>query len=86
LEVVNEKSLPIFQIFYRDDTHLVFNGVFTVPRSIIFASGETGMKVFANETLTDEDFALHVEKMGLKRLFKYPSFQFPGEFETPPHQ
>jgi hypothetical protein len=82
IEIVNEKSVPICQLFYKDDTHLVFKGVLVSTNRMIIA-GETGhMLLIANPDLTSNDFFSAVERANLTPMFKYPSFKHPGQFAT----
>ena len=70
LEVVNEKQIPIYQFIYKTPSHIVFNGIFPSPDGLILAN-EKG--VVLNRTLPTT--------FELKRIFKYPSWQYPGEYE-----
>jgi hypothetical protein len=70
LEIVNEKQIPIYQFIYKTPSHIVFNGIFPFPDGLILAS-EKG--VVLNPTLPTT--------FELKRIFKYPSWQYPGEYE-----
>ena len=70
LEVVNEKQITIYQFIYKTPSHIVFNGIFPFPDGLILAS-EKG--VVLNPTLPTT--------FELKRIFKYPSWQYPGEYE-----
>ena len=70
LEVVNEKQLPIYQFIYKTPSHIVFNGIFPFAGGLILAS-EKGVVVSPTLPSTFE----------LKRIFKYPSWQYPGQYE-----
>jgi hypothetical protein len=74
-EVVNENKVPLFQFFYKSRSHIVVNGVFPFPGGLILAN-ENGATIFFNPnppvTFT------------LKRIFKYPSWKYPGQFEEGP--
>lgn len=70
LEIVNEKQEPVFQMIYKSETHLVINGIFPFTGGVMFVN-EKGM--------------LHNPippvKFSIKRIFKYPSLEYPGELE-----
>ncbi len=70
LEVVNEKQIPIYQFIYKTPSHIVFNGIFPFPDGLILASEKD---VVLKPTLPTT--------FKLKRIFKYPSWQYPGEYE-----
>ena len=72
LEVVNELERPIFQLVYRSPGHVVINGIFQAPGWLVLAN-EDGATTIANPP-TQVAFAL-------KRIFKYPSWKYPGQHE-----
>jgi hypothetical protein len=82
LEIVNENYSPVLQIIYLDNAEVVITGVFVSgERAVILTAEET---VFALKSQLDE-FLKHWK---IKRLFKYPSWRYPGVFDednaTPP--
>mgnify|MGYP001568959281 CR=1 FL=1 len=70
LEVVNEKQIPIYQFFYKTPSHIVMNGIFPFPGGLILAN-ENGAII--NPILP--------ATFSLKRIFKYPSWKYPGKYE-----
>ena len=70
LEVVNEKQFPVFQLIYKTPSHIVFNGIFPFPGGLILAN-EEGSVVNPTVPVT----------FSLKRIFKYPSWKYPGQYE-----
>lgn len=71
LEVVDKSQTPIYQFFYKTPSHIVVNGIFPFPGGIILAN---------NEGAVINPFLPATFK--LKRIFKYPSWQYPGEYEN----
>jgi hypothetical protein len=67
LEVVDEKQLPVLQVFWKTPTTLVVNGIFQFQSGQIVIADDKGSRPF---------------KQGdrLKPLFKYPSRRFPGKY------
>ena len=74
LEVVNQSGFPVFQMIYKTPSHIVVNGIFPAPGGLILAN-ESGMVVVANPT--------RLPPFSLKRIFKYPSWKYPGQYESP---
>lgn len=70
LEVVNERQLPVFQLVYLSPSHIAVNGVFPIPGGLLLAN-DAGMVI---NPILPTTFAL-------KRIFKYPSWKYPGEHE-----
>ena len=70
LEVVNEKQIPIYQFIYKTPSHIIFNGIFSFSGGLILAS-EKGVALSPSLPTTFE----------LRRIFKYPSWQYPGQYE-----
>ncbi|MGA3284194.1 MAG: hypothetical protein ABSD57_07035 [Verrucomicrobiota bacterium] len=83
IEVVNENLVPIFQIFYKDDTHLVINGAITFTNSgvngVVLSGGE-GFKIMRNPPLGSGELLRKIEALNIKRIFRYPAWEFPGQF------
>lgn len=71
LEVVNEAGAPIYQLIYKRDGHIVVNGVFPFPGGLVLADEQ---HMVMNPSLP--------AKLELKRIFKYPSWKYPAEYET----
>lgn len=71
MEIVNENRIPIYQFFYKKPSHIVMNGIFPYPGGFILAN-EKG--AIGNPILPTT--------FKLKKLFKYPSWQYPGEYEN----
>jgi hypothetical protein len=70
MEIVNENHVPMYQFYYKTPSHIVLNGIFPFPNGLILAS-EKG--VVFNPTLP--------ATFKLNRIFKYPSWKFPGVYE-----
>ena len=70
LEVVNEHQIPIYQFYYKTISHIVINGIFPYPGGLILAN-ETGATINPNLPTTFK----------LKRIFRYPSWKYPGQYE-----
>jgi hypothetical protein len=75
IEIVNDKQLPVFQLIYNRPNHIVINGIFLVRDTPngppnIYVANEAGITI--NPTSPDS----------LRRVFKYPSWQHRGEYET----
>jgi tetratricopeptide (TPR) repeat protein len=70
-EIVDNKQNPIYQFFYKSPSHIVINGIFPAPGGYILAN-ENGAS--GSPDLPD--------KFNLKRIFKYPSWKYPGEYEN----
>lgn len=70
LEIVEENQLPVYQFFYKNKSHIVMNGIFSYPGGLIFAN-KNG--VIFNPPMSTS--------FKLKRIFKYPSWKYPGEIE-----
>lgn len=71
LEVVNEAGAPIYQLIYKRDGHIIVNGVFPFPGGLVLADEQ---HMVMNPSLP--------VKLELKRIFKYPSWKYPAEYET----
>jgi nucleoside phosphorylase len=72
MEVVNERQQPIFQLYYKDSTHIVVNGIFQTPTGILLAN---------EPVMIDRANAQQLQEYRLKRLFKYPAWKYPGQYE-----
>jgi hypothetical protein len=79
LEVVNDKLMPIIQLYYKDDAHIVFNGFIPFKGGVYVASAEGLRRVMQNDFSTK--YTNGLASFDIKRLFKYPSFKHPGQFE-----
>ena len=69
LEIVNDKSVPIYQFYYKASSHIVVNGVFPFPGGLILAN-ESG--AILNPSLPTQ--------FRLNPIFKYPAWKYPGEY------
>lgn len=69
LEVVNENYTPIYQFYYKSPSHIVVTGAFPYPGGLLLAS----KSVIFNPTVPI-DFKLD-------RIFKYPSWKYPGIYD-----
>jgi hypothetical protein len=83
VEVVNENLIPIFHIYYKDDTHLVINGAITYINNgnngFVLASETNGMTM-GGANLSADEFFSKIKALNIKPLFKYPAWQHPGEY------
>jgi len=70
LEIVNENQIPVYQLYYKTTSHIVINGIFPFPGGVILAnkSGATMNPILPTT-------------FGLKRIFRYPSWKYPGQYE-----
>lgn len=70
MEIVNEKGIPIYQFFYKTPYHIVMNGIFPYPGGLILANenGAIGNPIFPTT-------------FKLNKIFKYPSWRYPGEYK-----
>jgi len=69
LEVVNENHVPMYQFYYKSPSHIVVKGAFPFPGGLLLAS----KGVIGNPTIPT-DFKLD-------RIFKYPSWKYPGVYD-----
>jgi hypothetical protein len=79
LEIVNEDLVPIFQMYYKDDTHVMLNGVFPLKGELWICT-EAGTETI-RDSIIKTRFPDGIIPVNLNRLFKYPSFKYPGQFE-----
>jgi hypothetical protein len=70
LEIINEQGLPVLQIIYADEGHATIKGIFVNGEAVAIADNGLGV-------VSQEDVA----KYPIKRIFKYPSWKYPGVFE-----
>lgn len=79
LEVVNEKKIPIFQLYYKNQshTHISINGYFPQPggRAASLMMEDGFIPVAAPDPNLPPEFLL-------KRIFRYPAWKYPGQFES----
>ena len=79
IEVVNEKLVPVFQMYWKDDNHIVFNGVFPTMSGLLLCSeGHTEM---LGDRAVKRLFPSGVIPVNIKRIFKYPSYKFFGKVD-----
>lgn len=71
LEVVSDKGVPFFQMIFQTPHHIVIYGVF--PEGDISGSG-----LLLTESGTRED---PISMYDQRRLFKYPSWRYPGQYD-----
>ncbi len=70
MEIVNSNQIPVYQFFYKTPSHIVMNGIFPYPSGFIMAN-ENG--AFGRRELPTA--------FNVKRIFKYPSWKYPGKYE-----
>jgi hypothetical protein len=71
LEVVNANQVPVFQMIYKTESHIVVNGIFPTPGGLLVAD-EHGVRREGN---------LATMPLSIHRIFKYPSWKYPGQME-----
>lgn len=71
LEIINENHEPIFQMIYKTQSHIIVNGILPLPKGIMLLSQDKGMQIIQT---VPTDFHL-------KRIFKYPSSQYPEQLD-----
>jgi hypothetical protein len=84
IEIVNEHLIPIFQMYYKDDTHIVVNGAITFIRDgmdgFVLSSDGKGSRIQVGIQVTPDEFFKKIAALNIKRIFKYPAWQHPGEY------
>ncbi len=71
LEVVDKNKNPVYQLIYKNDGHIVLNGIFPFPGGVVVAD-ENGMIMNPSLPYT----------LILQRIFKYPAWKYPAKLET----
>jgi hypothetical protein len=71
LEVVDRNSNPVYQLIYKNDGHIILNGIFPFPGGLVVAD-ESGMVMNPALPYTIQ----------LNRIFKYPAWKYPAEYQT----
>ncbi|MFT7373918.1 MAG: hypothetical protein ACI9T9_002618 [Oleiphilaceae bacterium] len=71
LEVVDSKNNPVYQLIYKSDGHIILNGIFPFPGGLVVADES---RMVMNPALP--------YTMQLNRIFKYPAWKYPAEYET----
>jgi hypothetical protein len=74
MEVVNERRFPVFQLIYETPSRIRVNGIFPFPGGLILATGDRS-EVYMGK--------IPPISFPLKRIFRYPSWKYPGQYETP---
>lgn len=72
IEIVDDKLNPVYQFIYKNDGHIIVNGIFPFPGGLVLADEVQGMIMNPNLPAI-----LH-----LKRIFRYPTWKYPAEYET----
>jgi len=70
MEIVDQNKSSIYQFFYKKPSYIVMNGIFPYPGGFILANENGALQ---SPILTNT--------FKLKRIFKYPSWKYPGEYE-----
>jgi hypothetical protein len=70
LEIINENQEPVLQIVYESPMQIAINGMFRTAQGKLITVTKEGGATKENPN----------HKQYLKRLFKYPSWRYPGEF------
>ncbi|TVM01840.1 MAG: hypothetical protein CV087_10325 [Candidatus Brocadia sp. WS118] len=76
LEIVNENLQPMYQLVYEKPFKLSIKGVFPNPSGVIIADDIRGVSLVSYSML--QKFPTQFK---LKRIFKYPSWRYPGEYD-----
>lgn len=69
MEIVDNHYRPLYQYFYKSPSHIVVNGAFPFPGGLIIANVDEAVAVM-NPYLP--------ATFKLERIFKYPSWKYPG--------
>lgn len=82
-EVINQQRIPVFQLIFKTPSRIEINGVFPVEKGILFASNKG---ILLNNPVFEFPPMIREDKAGydVNRIFKYPSWQHPGEYENAP--
>jgi hypothetical protein len=70
LEVVNEKGQPVFQLYYKSRSHIVFTGLFV---------SNVNVPVLTTETEAIARWNFENVPYPIKPIFKYPASQYSGQ-------
>jgi hypothetical protein len=73
LEILDETGSPVFQFIKKDASHIVINGVFSDPLGGVFIATDDGFVQNAPPN--------HPLRSSIKRIFKYPAWKHPGEYD-----
>jgi hypothetical protein len=73
-EVVDEKCQPVFQLIYKSENEIRITGVFFMNDNVILVTPENVWDSIGAD-------ALPIMRQALKRIFKYPSWKYLGEYE-----
>jgi len=73
-EIVNEHGNAVFQIIYRSQFHIVMNAVF-------YIAGHKEVFIADDDGVQGVPLPKPGHEYSLKRIFKYPSWKFPGEYQ-----
>ena len=71
LEIINEKQIPMYQLIYRSPNHIELKGIFVTKVGLVVAN-EDGIQMNPKLPIAHK----------MKRIFKYPSWKYPGEYEN----
>jgi len=74
LEIIDRNRVPILQIIYETPTHIVVNGLFGLP-----PDGSSSLVIDQKGIRLSSE--LGKTPYAAKRIFKYPAFRYPGEYE-----
>ncbi|MGX5835090.1 FKBP-type peptidyl-prolyl cis-trans isomerase [Aeromonas piscicola] len=69
LEVVNAENQPVYQLIYKNDGHIIINGIFPFPGGLVLAD-DTHISLNPQTPVTLE----------LSPIFKYPSWKYPSVY------
>jgi hypothetical protein len=65
---------PIFQMIYKTESHIVVNGIFPILHGVILADEQGTTPVIGQNISLPR-------KPAIRRIFKYPSWKYPGQLE-----
>jgi hypothetical protein len=74
-EIVDEKNLPILQVFYKRPDIVVVRGVFATKENVIIAFGNAAQKMI----LSPDQMLGFLPNLQRRALFRYPASLHPGE-------
>jgi hypothetical protein len=72
LEVVDSDRSPVLQLIYRTPYRIAVNGIFPIPDGRIIIASEDGTMIGAPRV---------PKALAIRRLFKYPAFEFLGKHD-----
>jgi hypothetical protein len=72
VEIVNKEGIPMLQVYYRRPEEIVIRGFFQCNSELLFMD--------ENKTVIMPIEYFHPSEYRLNPIFKYPSWNHPGEY------